>query len=261
MKKIISISLCLLLIISCGVMAFASDTNDNGYEINDIETFKEALNEAFEDPSIEMYKETLQLTEQQEQLVSMTNPEVIDEFIKQKTEDAVNTLNDIDITMDEGGFYHEEIIDIGDNCWIKIEMGEGPVFMPYGFSGYITEWVPYGNRYYYSAIQQDFGIGLAKASLYTYYNASANGITISYIEPTTGGVNVDVSPVTASIPTKSATTFGQIAKSAHTYKFTTGLPIPLTATFKMNHNIKYLDRDPIENELHLTFSWDFDSIS
>lgn len=261
MKKVISISLCLLLIISGGAMTFASDSNSNSYEINDIETFKGALNKVFDDPSIEMYKETLQLTEQQEQLVSMTNPEVIDEFIKQKTEDAVNALNDIDVTMDEGGFYHEEIIDIGDNCWIKIEMGEGPVFMPYGFSGHITEWVPYGNRYYYSVIQQNFGVGLAKAGLYTYYNASANGITISYLEPVSGGVNVEASPVTASIPTKSATTFGKTAKSAHTYLFTTGLPVPLSSTFKMNHNIKYLDKDTIDNELHLTFSWDFDSIS
>jgi len=262
MKKIISISLCMLLLIGSMAISFAAD-NTKDYEINDIGAFKETLNEISNVLEIETDMKTYEPTEEHVQLLAITNPKVINEFIEQKMQDAMDSLKDIEFSMevDKGRLYCEEVIDIGDNCWIVVRMGDSSMsYAPLNQSGFETGWVKYGNRYAWSEVSQIWGIGSAEVRMNTYYTASSSGITITDVDYSYNGYNATVSTVgSTTISPKSATSFGSTASSRQSFSVTSGIPVPVQKTFRMIHNLKYLGLDPLEGEIHRTFSWVWES--
>ncbi|MDD2215523.1 MAG: hypothetical protein PHE41_03010 [Eubacteriales bacterium] len=261
MKKLISIVICALLLVGNMAISFATD-NEN-YEINDVGTFKEILNEISDASEIEIDIEAFEPTPEHMQLLAITNPKVVNEFIEQKTEDAMNSLRNIEFSMDmdKGEFYREEAVDIGDNCWVVVKMGDfstSPV--PLNQSGFETGWVKYGSRVCWSEVSQIWMIGSGSVRMNTYYTASSNGITINNVDYSYAGYNATVSEVGGTtISPRSATSFGSTAISRQNFSITAGIPVPIQNTYMMIHNLKYLDKDYLNDEIHRSFSWEWKS--
>jgi hypothetical protein len=210
----------------------------------------------------------------------MTDPDVIAEFIDWKTEDAINALRGIEVDFVIRGdrASYEEVIDIGDNCWVKVTLEDraanafgniwtassaGETAVTQSQSGHITHWVPYGSRKFDSSATVFYGIASATSGLENYYTASANGVTLNYGIPYSSysGLMHVSHGSSATITTQSATQLNSTAKMYALYEVTYGYaPIEWGGTYRMNSNIKFLQNDPIDNEIHITCTWDYDSM-
>jgi len=243
--------------------------NDEGYEINSIDSFKDALNDAYNDGACSQ--------NEKEQLISETNPQVIDKFLEEKTASMENlvteNIKDADMNIDvNGNEYYSKKISAGDHCAVKIEIkdeAENTVisslkdyFLEPTYavthSGSSTSWKDYGYRQYTAKTVYYYGVASGTIGLEVHYYLSSNGIKLRYGTPIVGDSGLmNVTANSAHITDQYAKTPGASNTNIYaTYKVTYGeSPTTWSTTYKMAVVISYLAIDKLDKQIHCGHSW------
>lgn len=208
-----------------------------------------------------------------ENLNEKTDPIVIKKFIIEKQKKAEEILNNSEeLVLGSSQEYFEKTYDLGDYCWIKIEIEDKriPSFLErvkevvipssYAFSqsGHKTGWQKYGNYSYTGRATANYGVAMGQYMLEVNYNVSANGIkvtdeTASSIDETLLSISTQKCITTDNIATKpGASDCNSYAIFKTTYGYS---PVVWTRNHKLQVNLKYLDKDATNKELHITREW------
>ncbi len=186
-KKILSLVLAMAMVLGMSTSVFAEQ--QKSYEINTVKELKVALKNC----------KTLKTTDGivNSTLVKRTKPQVIAAFIEEKTDEAINAMNDVEIDKimketDDGVCYGKQTIDIGDGCQVIVEfedgedktllakLGEMLIEPAYAATNGEVLTKGYGNRYFTASTTILTGIGGALCKLENHYKLSADGIDERY---------------------------------------------------------------------------------
>jgi hypothetical protein len=238
---------------------------EEDYELDSVDELKARISDELADGKITNSEKNV--------LFEDTKPEVIENFIEEKTDEALEAIEDIDVALDEtknGHAYQNEVVDIGDGCKVVVEFEEmaeetllekiGNLFTIESFasqSGSSSLWKGYGNRYFTAHAYFYYLVASAVLSLENHYNLSANGIKERYGTPyvqDSGLMNASVS--TCTVADKAATKPGTDVDMLATYKVTYGYsPVIWSKTYVIASKVKYVAIDKREKEIHVTQSW------
>ncbi len=189
-KKTGGILLSAILIVS--TMAIPASANQGDlYQISTVEELKSEINYHLQDQNG---------GDMQVEIAEKTDPNVIADFLEEKTEIAKIMMKNLDpdSLMKQGadGTYRGSTsVDLGDGCTavVEFEDGEDNIDLPLSplskakyeslrltASNPETMWKDYGNRYFTASTWILSGIGSCKISLENHYTLSAKGIDERY---------------------------------------------------------------------------------
>lgn len=282
-KKILILSMTLILLLGTTTISFATNNNSDNYEINSVPELKEELSEINNSPINPISKNTSTNIEEK------TDPIVIKEFIEEKDAKIEKILEKEDepLSSNEAQESYEKTYNLGDNCWIKFEIEEEEIteentniisalkskLIPETYalsrSGYKTGWQKYkagrktGKYSYTAKTTVHYGVASATYALRAYYQLTSKGIKVydSLATGTDSGV-ADVSLTKETITDATATKPGASDCNLYaTYKTKYGKDsLTLSRAYKMSIRIKYLSKDTVEKEIKTTREWRLKSL-
>ena len=272
-RVIIGIMTVILITSSISIYGLAATENkESDYEIK---TVKELKNE------IKSLKQADKLDRKmQKKIIKKTSPEILVDFIEEKTEDAVDAFNTIDADevlkeVAPGKMYGKTSVDLGDGCEAIVEFEDGvdlnifqkisslTSMQAYAASNGEEMWKDYGNRYFTAKSTVEMGFGFAVLVLENHYKLSANGIDERYGEAYTD-LSLSViltgtaSPGDIVITDASARTPGASDVNMHTT-----FDIVLNGAgvvngqlaYKLSTTVKYLDINTSKKQVKVKHSW------
>lgn len=217
------------------------------------------------------------LTESGERaVVEKTESDVMDAFMAEKMDEAVDLLNsqERDFVMKQfanGAAYAVRTYDLGDGCTLTVELSdreEGqvlnmPQISPMAASGSSDQWKDYGNRYFTAKASVSISNVTASMSLENHYTLSADGI-----EERSGVADANFGSLksyhgTPAITDRYAKTAGASDVNMYcTYKFEyKSGKTPQTANYKLNTTVGYVAINKTAKQIKVRQSWNLTKIS
>lgn len=243
---------------------FAASDKAGRYEIESVEKMKAELNNLDEDGK--------DSAKEREMVFEKAKPEVVEAFVQEKQEKAMEELNklDLDEIMEDSGngaFAGSKTIDIGDGCKVIVELEEGEdeglvenikdlIFEPaYAATNGEVMWKDYGNRYFTAKVTTLLGAGTCTLSLENHYSLSSKGITERYgvsdvlaISATTKITAGDPVITDATATTPGSSDVNMYCKYLYESTLSSG-------NFRINTTVGYVAKDATNKKIKVKHSW------
>lgn len=259
-KTIFSILIVIFFVSSIPSYSFAITTDNK--ELNTLEHFKSELNGLLEDGTL--------TSREKKSLEERTTSEVVEEFVYEKLDQAVDILSDENsnarfLSLENGEIYKREVYDLGDGCNLIVELEDEAVFSEPGISTYATSgsntlWKKYGSRYFTASATVDFSLGSVMMQLRNYYILSSKGIdedkgTGTLTHDTVGGIySVSDPKITDSI----ARTVGASdvnMECQYTLKSVSIDDVVAKRVYKITSTVGFVDINKAEEKIKVKQSW------
>lgn len=249
----LSALLCITLLFTSPVFAYSeSNTSTSEYQITTLDELKSVLSDLYDKvPSLAPESPEI------EDLLSKTNPDVIQEFVSEK----FNALQKA--TSDPSSFSYSHTINLGDNCYVKINAADAasneneasPGISILSTPGAQTLWKDYGARKFTSTFEGNFILASFKLNMCNHYTLDSKGIVVRSIEAWgNGGGAMQVSHGAVNGAEK-----GDRAKVGKTLSadciFTVSLAGLGQKSFKMYNKVKCSEIDTVGKQVKVVQSW------
>ena len=236
----------IIILINIFIISFvsASQTYANGYEITDLNSFKNELNRLVSE------NENLEADDKQiKQLTSITSPQIIEKFLDEKMIAVQKYLEN----NNSNALKRNQIIDLGDYCTLQVDNSNIELTSTPGAQ---TIWKDYGARRYTCTFKGEFRVASFSLSLCNHYTLSAKGITPRYWEAWGDGAGfLNVTHGNINKPKQNAKK-GETVSSNCIFKVKANIgPATGEQSIRMNNFVKCSDIDTIEKQVKVVESW------
>ena len=202
--------------------------------------------------------------------------EVIEAFIEEKIDEAIEILNDDTensslTTLEDGQEYLYEVYDLGDDCLLIVELedraeGEVDGIATCATSGSNTLWKEYGKRYFTASATVTFSFGYATMKLRNHYTLSSKGIDERY------GValfsyDVDDGSMSATEPEITDSVARTVGASdvnmecQFTLNYTGENGYAMKKKYKMKSTVGFVDINTTDEKVKVKQSWSLTKLS
>lgn len=271
LKKCGAIIGALILLNGMASYAFAN-TEVQQYKIDTLEALKQELN-TYE-------AEDCRDVVAQKRLVNNTNPEVLQAYIEEKSEMALDALNKIDpdSVLEEnadGTLTGKTTVDLGDGCTMVVELEDGEdkallasirdaIFEPaYAATNGEEMWKDYGNRYFTAKTTILTGIGGCVCRLENHYTLSAKGIDERYGDAYEKigfsiGITGNVTHDSVIISDASARTPGSSDVNMYVrfnWNYNGAGVVAVQGSTKLTTTVGYVDINKTKKQIKVKHSW------
>ena len=199
-----------------------------------------------------------------------TAPDIIEEFIAEKMDKAVEVLNEESemsnlLTLEEGISYKRETISLGDGCSLIVELEDDSAISKDGIQSRATSrsntlWKNYGRRYFTASTTVNFSLGTVTMNLRNYYVLSSKGIdedqgTGTLIYDTIGG-NYSVSdPVITDATARTVGASDVNMECQYTLRYNNVDDVSVKKIYKITSTVGFVDINKAKEKVKVEQSW------
>lgn len=261
MKKGMFLLALVVMIASMPSMTFALvDVQES--EICCVEDFKTELNRLNADGRLSSAEKSY--------LIQNTAEDVVDDFVGEKLDDAVNLLNETSdndgvLSLEDGQEYKYESYDLGDGCELIVELEDRAEDFAGNLnardtSGSNTLWKGYGNRYFTASAKVAFSLGSATLKLRNHYTLSSKGIderygVESFIVSTENGSASATEPVITDATARTVGSSDVNMECQFTLKYSEASGFSMKKQYVMESKVGFVDIDKTGEQVKVKQSW------